>query len=233
MTSENKIQTQISIYIYSQAITLLVVLLFKNKKNGYYKYSKAHILIHRPIISQYRRIYMITSFVKTMCDFSFRGRSTSKEFLNFTMIWLLITLLASTFILTMGISVLGIGYNASGELIISGNMRALGILPIAIMSLLTACFIMFQIWAFISASLLSIRRLHDINFSGVCYWVWISAILFLAVGECSLLTAILFYFVTVGVIVLASAKSYTKPNKYGNVIKTDIYLGLKNGQAIY
>ncbi|MGN0005743.1 MAG: DUF805 domain-containing protein [Candidatus Gastranaerophilaceae bacterium] len=173
---------------------------------------------------------MITSFVKTMCDFSFRGRSTSKEFLNFSLMWLLITLLTSTFILTLGISVFGIGYNSNGELTISGSMR--GILPIVTMSILSACFIMFQIWSFVAASLLSIRRLHDINFSGVCYWVWISAILFLAVGECSLLTAILFYFVTGGVIVLASAKSYTKPNKYGNVIKTNIYLGLKNGQAI-
>lgn len=174
---------------------------------------------------------MITSFVKTMCDFSFRGRSTSKEFLNFVLIWLLISFLASTLILTIGISVFGIGYNSTGDLTISSKMRGLGILPIAIMSFLTASFTMFQLWSFVVAALLSIRRLHDINLSGVCYWVWISAVLFLAVGECSILTAILFYFVTGSVIVLATAKSYTKPNKYGDVIKSEFYFGLKKRQV--
>ena len=171
---------------------------------------------------------MITSFVKTMCDFSFRGRSTKKEFLSFFAIWLLISIMFLTVIMALAITVLELKINTvSGAISIPHKMRTAGVLPFILMMTTICAYVIFNVWAFISASLLSIRRLHDMNYSGVCYWVWMSALLLFCVSETSILTAILLYFLIGGLFALGYAKSFPSHNKYGKVDVDELLLNLE------
>jgi len=161
---------------------------------------------------------MITSFCKSMCDFSFRGRSTKREFLCFLALSVLISLMFLTVILFIAVTVLGLKFSSENGLILPHcNLNPFGLVCFIVMCLLFSFYVMFTVWSFVSGSLLAIRRLHDMNYSGVCYWVWISAILLFFVSETSILTLFLGYFVISGVLILAFSNSFPCENKYGKV----------------
>lgn len=161
---------------------------------------------------------MITSFCKSMCDFSFRGRSTRKEFLYFLISTITISLLLLTVIFTIGITILGLKIDSGNVLSMPrNNMNAFGMICFIIMNLLLGIYCIFAIWSAIMGGLLAIRRLHDINYSGVCYWIWVSALILLSVNEMSVLTMFLIYFIFSGILILVCAKSFPTTNKYGKV----------------
>lgn len=171
---------------------------------------------------------MITSFCKSLCDFSFRGRSTKKEFLCFLSLSILVSLILLTVTLSIAITVLGLKYSSESGLILPHyNVNSLGMICFIVMCLFFSFYIIFSIWVFISGSLLAIRRLHDMNYSGVCYWVWVSSIILFSVNETSLLTVILGYFIVAGIIVLACSKSFPSANKYGKVDIEELALQIK------
>ena len=77
---------------------------------------------------------MITSFGKTMCDFSFRGRSTRKEFLNFIIISTTISLLFASLITALAF--IGIGYKINpetGSLIVPRMIDKISLIVFAVM----------------------------------------------------------------------------------------------------
>lgn len=161
---------------------------------------------------------MITSFVKTMCDFSFRGRATRSEFLSFMITSTIISLMFVTAIMTLAVNILGLKINiTTGDLYIPYKMRNLGVFPFVIMTTTIVIYAAFNIWAAIAGGLLAIRRLHDINCSGVGYWVWVASIIFFSTAQTSILTGFLCYFILGGIILLAVKTSFPYENKYGKV----------------
>ena len=160
---------------------------------------------------------MITSFVKSMGDFSFRGRASRKEFLSFVIISTIVSLLFLTTITALAVIVLNIKINMiTGDISIPYRMKAYGVVPFVAMMILTVTYIIFNIWAAVVGALLAIKRLHDINCSGVGYWIWIAAIILFSAAQTSVLTGILFYFIIGAIITLSVKTSYPYPNKYGN-----------------
>ena len=121
---------------------------------------------------------MITSYVKTMSDFSFRGRSSQREFVCFLIMSLLISVLFVISFMWLGITVLGLKINfLNGDISIPYRMKMFGVVPFILMSIVGISFIFYAIWTAISGALLAIRRLHDMNCSGVGYWVWFTSFL--------------------------------------------------------
>ena len=53
------------------------------------------------------------------------------------------------------------------------------------------------------------------NYSGVCYWVWITALFVFATAETSIMTLFTGYFLIAGIISIITADSYPAKNKYG------------------
>ncbi|MCR5261312.1 MAG: DUF805 domain-containing protein [Candidatus Gastranaerophilales bacterium] len=171
---------------------------------------------------------MIASFCKSMCDFSFRGRSTKREFLCFLAVTSLISLMLLTVILFIAVTVLGLKYSSDGGLILPHqNLNMFGMVSFIVMCLLSSFYGIFSVWAFISGSLLAVRRLHDMNYSGVCYWIWITSILMFFVSEMSILTMFLGYFVIAGIFVLAFSNSFASANKYGKVDIEELSMQIK------
>lgn len=169
---------------------------------------------------------MITSFGKTMCDFSFRGRSTRKEFLNFIIIVTMISLLLATLITALAF--IGIGYKINpdtGSLVVP---RFIDKVSLIIFSALIGIHAIFNVWAFISGGLLAIRRLHDMNCSGVGYWVWMALIVFFCTLTTSVLTGFLFYLILGAVVALAVKQSFPYENKYGKVIMDEAEYSIEN-----
>lgn len=169
-------------------------------------------------ITQYRRIYMITSFCKSMCNFSFRGRATKKEFVYFIAFWILLSFLFLTVILATAVTVLGLHFDVTQGFILPHQRANLfGLFVFTFLCITISVFIIFTIWSIISLSLLTIRRLHDMNYSGIGYWIWVSALFLLAVSETSVLTIFLIYFLIIGFVFLMFANSFPSANKYGKV----------------
>lgn len=197
--------------------------MIKNNKYGHYRnirllISMVHLDTLIRTITQYRRIYMITSFCNSMCNFSFRGRATKRELMYFLCFWTLISFISLTLISTVAVSVLGLHFDVTkGLMIPHHNLNLIGMFTFISLCLMISVFIIFSIWALISLSLLSIRRLHDMNYSGVCYWVWISALISFFISETSVLTIFLGYFLVFGVIILIFSNSFPTTNKYGKV----------------
>lgn len=166
---------------------------------------------------------MITSFVNTMCNFSFRGRATKKEFISFIIISILISLLFLTLILSLAFIILEMKINLiTGDISIPYRMRSIGAIPFFIMTTMSVFYLIFNIWAAISGALLAIRRLHDINCSGVGYWIWIASIIAFCSVQTSILTGFLFYFIIGSIIALSIKSSFPYSNKYGNVEMEEI-----------
>lgn len=168
---------------------------------------------------------MITSFANTMCNFSFRGRASRKEFISFIIMSLIISLMFLALISTLAVVVLQLKFDA-GVLSIPHKMKNLGVLPFIIMSVTSVMYIIFNIWACISGALLAIRRLHDINCSGVAYWVWIASIVAFSTAQTSHLTRFLFYFIVGAVVFLAAKESFPYENKYGKVIEGNVIINI-------
>lgn len=169
---------------------------------------------------------MITSFGKTMCDFSFRGRSTRKEFLNFIIISTTISLLLASLITALAF--IGIGYKINPE---TGNLivpRMIDRISLIVFAALIGIHTIFNAWAFISGGLLAIRRLHDINCSGVGYWVWMALIVFFCTLTTSVLTGFLFYLIIGTVIALCIKDSFPYENKYGKVKMDEMSYSIEN-----
>ncbi|MGN0015505.1 MAG: DUF805 domain-containing protein [Candidatus Gastranaerophilaceae bacterium] len=168
---------------------------------------------------------MITSFTNTMCNFSFRGRSTRKEFICFIVMSAIISLIFLSLISTLAVVVLQLKFDA-GVLSIPHKMKNLGILPFIILAVTSVMYFMFNIWACVSGALLAIRRLHDFNCSGIGYWIWIAAIIAFSTAQTSLLTGILFYFIIGSVIFLAVKESFPYENKYGKVVDGNLMINI-------
>lgn len=172
---------------------------------------------------------MITSFCKTMCDFSFRGRSSRKEFLYFFAIWLLISLLCFTIISSIAVTVLELKIDViNGLSIPSYKNNFMGLIFFVVLCLTLFSYIVFFLWSILAFSLLSIRRYHDMNYSGVCFWIFLSAIILFFVEETSLLTVFLGYFLFSVIIITAFGKSFPYPNKYGNPYNEEIGYKINN-----
>ena len=159
---------------------------------------------------------MITSFCKSMCDFSFRGRSARKEVLSFFILWLVLSMILLTAIVSVSVCSLGLNFSFENGLSMpASKMNIFSSVWFVILCITSVIFVVFNIWAFISASLLSIRRLHDMNYSGVCYWVWLSSLLLFGTAETSTLTIFTGYFLIAGIIAIVTVDSYPAKNKYG------------------
>ena len=168
---------------------------------------------------------MITSFCKSMCNFSFRGRSNKKEFVSFLIIWLLISLIMLTTILFIAVNILSLNFNITNGLTLPYHkMTTFGLISFITMCLFLGFYLCFCFWSFVSLSLLSIRRCHDLNYSGVCYWIWISAFILFSVTETSVLTMFLAYFLLSCIIILIFANSFPSENKYGKLNTDDFEL---------
>lgn len=168
---------------------------------------------------------MITSYVKTMSDFSFRGRSSQREFVCFLIMSLLISVLFVISFMWLGITVLGLKINfLNGDISIPYRMKMFGVVPFILMSIVGISFIFYAIWTAISGALLAIRRLHDMNCSGVGYWVWFTSVFCFCFLQTSLLTAFLFWFIIGGIFALCINSGFPSDNKYGKVISGEVFL---------
>ena len=100
---------------------------------------------------------MITSFGKTMCNFSFRTRATRKEFLSFIVMCLLITSIFFCLIATFSVVILGLRIDATtGAKTIPYKMKTLGILPFVLLNLTVGAYIIFAVWSFVAAHCLQL-----------------------------------------------------------------------------
>lgn len=172
---------------------------------------------------------MITSFGKTMCNFSFRTRATRKEFLYFMIMCLLLSSIFFCLIATFAVVILGLRIDmATGAMSIPYKMKTLGILPFILMNVTIGVYAIFAVWSFISGSLLAIRRLHDINCSGIGYWVWFAAIISFLINTSGIFAGLLLYFIIGSVIALSITKSYQFENKYGKVDLEEFEYSIEN-----
>ena len=97
---------------------------------------------------------MITSFGKTMCNFSFRTRATRKEFLYFIVMCLLLSSIFFCIIATFAVVILGLRIDmTTGMMTIPYKMKSLGILPFVLMNLTIGAYIIFAIWSFVAGVL--------------------------------------------------------------------------------
>lgn len=172
---------------------------------------------------------MITSFGKTMCNFSFRTRSTRKEFLSFIIMCLLITSIFFCLIATFSIVILGLRIDAAtGAMTIPYKMKTLGILPFVLLNLTVGAYIIFAVWSFVAGSLLAIRRLHDLNCSGIGYWVWLASIISFLINTSGIFAGVLLYLIIGSVIALSISRSFQFDNKYGKVDLEEIRYNIEN-----
>lgn len=172
---------------------------------------------------------MITSFGKTMCNISFRTRSTRKEFLYFLLMCLLMSSIFFSIIATFAIVILGLRIDlATGAMSIPYKMKTLGVLPFILMNLTICVYVIFAIWSFVAGSLLAIRRLHDLNCSGIGYWVWLASIVAFLVNTSGIFAGVLLYFIIGSVIALAISKSFQSDNKYGKVDLEELEYCIEN-----
>lgn len=172
---------------------------------------------------------MITSFGKTMCNISFRTRSTRKEFLYFLLMCLLMSSIFFSIIATFAIVILGLRIDlATGAMSIPYKMKTLGVLPFILMNLTICVYVVFAIWSFVAGSLLAIRRLHDLNCSGIGYWVWLASIVAFLVNTSGIFAGVLLYFIIGSVIALAISKSFQSDNKYGKVDLEELEYCIEN-----
>ncbi len=172
---------------------------------------------------------MITSFGKTMCNFSFRTRATRKEFLYFIVMCLLLSSIFFSIIATFAVVILGLRVDmATGMMSISHKMKTLGILPFILMNLTIGVYVVFAIWSFVAGSLLAIRRLHDLNCSGIGYWVWLASIVSFLLNTSGIFAGVLLYFIVGSVIALSISRSFQFDNKYGKVDLEEIKYSIEN-----
>lgn len=160
---------------------------------------------------------MIESFGKTMTDFSFRGRSSKNEVILFIMFYLMITMLFLTVISAISVLILEMRMDfVTGTITIAHRMKTIGIIPFMLLGLAVNCFAIFTVWAGIMWSLLAIRRLHDINCSGIYFWIWLTCVISFCINQTSILTGIMLYLIFGGIIFLIVKDSYPYLNKYGD-----------------
>jgi uncharacterized membrane protein YhaH (DUF805 family) len=146
--------------------------------------------------------------------------------------YLLISIFVQTLMVFIGVILFNIKFDADGgTIILPYKVYRLGIMPIVILYSVLFVQIFFNIAAFISLSLLSIRRLHDLNCSGIGYWIWLTSLIAFCLNTSGIFSGLLLYFIIGAIIALAITPGYKQENKYGlpEPIETSLKYTHSNG----
>lgn len=167
---------------------------------------------------------MFADFCRSLTSFSLKGRANKHEFVNFFLFWFFISfgMLITCFVLylfSFNITVDFSTFSLSRTGEISNGFLACFVG-------LAVIFLLFEIWAFIAGSIVTVKRLHDINLTGLYYWLIVFAFILLCINDCKILTGFLAYVSLGGILFLSFLDSYPFSNKYDNM--NDISLKDKN-----
>lgn len=155
---------------------------------------------------------MIEEFYQTMTSFSPRGRATREEYRNFFMHWSIISV--ALFVVCLILYVFSFSIKIKFSPFQISQMGEISSVPLSILVGLGSVFFIFEIWSAIIGGVLTIKRLHDLNLSGIYYWVLTFSMILLCIAEGGVLTGFLAYIITGCVLFLLFADSYPFSNKY-------------------
>lgn len=158
---------------------------------------------------------MFSDFFRSLMSFDVHGRTDRRKFVNFFAFWFLISVILFVvcfvlYIISFRITVDFNTFSISQTGEISQTYLSLFV-GIAAMSFI------FQIWAFAAASVLTVRRLHDINLSGLYYWLLLFSFILLCINDCKILAGFLAYITLGCILFLSFAESYPFSNKYDKI----------------
>lgn len=155
---------------------------------------------------------MLIEFYNSMTLFSLRGRTTKKEYQNFLVHWIIVTFILSLICAVCYVITFNIQINFSTfELTGSDELMMVNFIFLVLFS---SVFILFQLWSVIAFVSLTVKRLHDLNVSGVYFWTFMGLFLIFSVSNCAILNGFLVYIALGGILFLSLSDSYPFSNKY-------------------
>ena len=158
---------------------------------------------------------MIAEFCNTMTSFSPCGRAAKKEFINFFFFWFVISFILFIVCFVLYLISFNVSINFSSfELSQTGEISSV---PLSILVGLFSVFLIFEIWSAVIGGILTIKRLHDLNLSGLYYWLLTGTLLLLCIADGAVLSGFLAYIVLGCILFLAFADSYPFLNKYDTI----------------
>jgi len=155
---------------------------------------------------------MIIEFNNSMTVFSLRGRASKKEYRNFLLNWIICSILLLFVCVVCYIVTFNIQINFS-EFAFVKNAE-LSLIPFIFLVVFSSVFIIFQLSSLIFWGIITVKRLHDLNISGVCFWVLAVLPVVLGVSNCGILNGFLLYVILGGILFLSFADGYPFSNKY-------------------
>lgn len=158
---------------------------------------------------------MFAKFCSSLTTFSLKGRTNRCEFTNFFLIWFLISLFFFITCFVLYIFSFGITVDFTSWHISSGG--EISQIYLSAFVGLSAIFLIFEVWAFIAGSIITVKRLHDINLSGLYYWLLLFTFILLCINDCKILAGFLAYIAIGCILFLFFAESYPFLNKYDNI----------------
>ena len=160
---------------------------------------------------------MLKSYCRTMLNFSYHGRSSKQEFSEFFAIWLTMSIILAAFLLI-----------GSGALFLpffnTYYLKDLMPLNVPVFVVFSLIYIAFQSWSLVSFSLLSIRRLHDMNLSGGVFWLYVVLffVLLLSNNVSNILFSFLIYGLFGGILVMIFNEGTKVTNRFGKTTKGSV-----------
>lgn len=155
---------------------------------------------------------MIVEFYHSMMDFSACGRINKKEYQNFFLNWAIITAFLTIICTICFIFTFNIKIDFATIDITRGN--SLSLFPFFFLVLFSSISIFFEIWAAIIGGILTVKRLHDLNLSGLYYWLITLSLIMFSLSDGVILSGFLMYIILGCVLFLSLADSYPYSNKY-------------------
>lgn len=173
---------------------------------------------------------MFIEFCNSMTDFSLCGRATKKEYQNFLLIWLIISLLF--FICCVTFYVITFSIKIDFENFEFIKEESMSLTPFICLVVFSSFATFFEIWSGIIFSVLTVKRLHDLNVSGLYFWGITALMILLCVSTGTILAGFLTYIILACVSFLSFADSYPFANKYDMINRKNgkLFRRLPNGK---
>lgn len=161
---------------------------------------------------------MFKRYLRTMNNFRCKTRASRHEYGNFFSVWLLISALCSGILYTMFKFIFTPEFDFTTKLFVPGY--EFKITPIVFVFFgLCVIYGLFQVCSAVAFGFLSVRRLHDLNLSGILYWLYlfVYVIFMLNKNVSSALFEMMFFCILAGPAVMIFANGNPCSNNYGDV----------------
>lgn len=159
---------------------------------------------------------MLKLYLKSLTNFRFKTRASKHEFGNFFSVWLFVTVLLTGFLsLFCAFNFKSFADFVNSFFLTPEATVSMPMMVVFYVSLML--FFCFQVVSAISGAFIAIRRLHDLNLSGILYWLYVFVLYVFLFGknQNNALFGMLLYIILSGLIVLIFVRGNSSKNNYG------------------